>query len=238
MDADSRLREIRLLLQTALDDEEEYLYQGEMSAYIRSYAGDAASELRTLFERSAPSAAEVALCAAALAEPQRIANGRSKRLLAWLGEQSRPVLSALAQTDDPQLRLFAIEAASQSKGQAHLHGYRPHVLCHLIAFVPELLDDPNDDVRAAAVASSSWMWSNTSFIEQRAQQQSDQIVIRIYHKMLALLDDPAAKVRAAAASALGDWAAKLAQPALAQRLTHEHDPNVRAALSKALASKS
>jgi HEAT repeat protein len=237
MDGDRRLREIKLLLESALDNQEEYLYEGEMSSYMRSYAGDAASELQTLFQRLSPSPSEIALCVAALAQPERIANGRSKWLLARLHEQSHPLLSALAKADDPQLRLFAIEAASQPLGQAHLHGYRPRVLCPLIALVPELLDDPNDELRAAAVASSSWMWSNTAFIEQRAQLQSDQIVIRIYHKILSLLDDPAAKVRAASASALGDWAAKLARPALAQRLVHEDDPSVRAALSKALEGK-
>lgn len=237
MDGDRRLREIRRLLETALDNQEEYLYQGEMSEYMRSYAGDAARELQTLFQRASPSPSELELCVAALSQPQRIADGRSKRLLLRLHEQSHPLLSALAKADDPQLRLFAIEAASQTIGQAHLHGYKPLVLCPLIALVPELLDDTNDELRAAAVASSSWMWSNTAFIEQRAHQQSDQIVIRIYRKILSLLDDPAAKVRAASATALGDWAAKLAQPALAQLLVHEDDPSVRAALSKALEDK-
>jgi hypothetical protein len=234
MPTEMRLRDIRLLLQTALDNEEEYVYEGEMSAYMRTYAADAATELRTLFERSAPTPAEVEVCVAALSEPQRIANGRSKRLLGWLGEQSGPLLTALAKANDVHLRLFAIEAASQAFGQAHLHGYRPRALYPLIAAVPALLDDPDDEVRQAAVASSSWMHSNTQFIEYRTQDQSDHHIIRLYRKIVSMLDDPSAKVRAATAAALGDWAANLARQALEQRLAQEDDASVRDALNKAL----
>ena len=100
--------------------------------------------------------------------------------------------------------------------------------------MPHLLDDPDEDVRLAAASSSAWMWSNISFIQQRAQADSGHIVIQLYKKFLALLDDPSAKVRAADATAFGSWAAEVASEALMSRLEREDDPNVRRALAVAI----
>ena len=69
----------------------------------------------------------------------------------------------------------------------------------------------------------------------RAHEDSDHIVIRLYKKFLALLDDPSAKVRAAAVMALGDWASKAARQALMSRLEREDDPTVRDVLAVAIA---
>jgi hypothetical protein len=236
MDGEARLRTIAWSLYTALDNEEEYLYEGEMRSYVQSYASDAATELRRLFQQTGITATEIAYCVAALSDPERIARGSSKRLLAWLGEESRPLLVALANANDARLRLFAIETASHNTSQAY--HYRPRPLCRLIADAPHLLDDPDDDVRLAAASSSEWMWSNIGFIKQRAQEDSDHIVIQLYKKFLTLLDDPWAKVRAAAAQALGSWAAEVARDALAARLEREDDANVRHALAAAIGANS
>jgi HEAT repeat protein len=82
------------------------------------------------------------------------------------------------------------------------------------------------------------MWSNVGFIEAKVHQNSDHIVLRLYRKFLALLDDPSAKVRAAAAMALGDWAPKAARSALVSRLEREADPSVREALAAAIRTSS
>jgi hypothetical protein len=52
----NRLNTISSLLYSALDEEGEYLYEGEMSSYMRSYALDAAMDLRYLFQASPPTA--------------------------------------------------------------------------------------------------------------------------------------------------------------------------------------
>jgi hypothetical protein len=232
MDPEARLRTIAWLLRTTLDDEEEYLYEGEMSSYMRSYAGDAAAELRSLFQQAGITSAEIAYCVAELSDTERIARGSSKRLLVRLGEESRPLLIALASANDARLRRFAIETAGHNTSQAH--GYPPRPLWRLIADVPDLLDDPDDDVRLAAASSSGWMWSNSGFITQKAQADSDHIVIRLYRKFLALLDDPSPRVRAAAATALGSWAAEVTREALVARLEREDDPDVCQALAVAI----
>jgi HEAT repeat protein len=112
------------------------------------------------------------------------------------------------------------------------------LVCRLIGDAPHLLDDQDDDVRLAATSSSEWMWSNIGFIKKRAQEDSDHIVIQLYKKFLTLLDDPSAKIRAAAAKALGSWAAEVAHEALAARLEREGDPNVRHALAVAIGANS
>jgi hypothetical protein len=48
--------------------------------------------------------------------------------------------------------------------------------------------------------------SNIGFIQKKAHEATDHIVIQIYKKFLTLLDDSSAQVRAAAARALGSWA--------------------------------
>lgn len=231
-DPEVRHKLISRLLHTALDSEEEYLYEGEMSSYVQSYAGDAAKELSELIRQSALTPTEIAYCVAEISDPERMARGSSKKLLVRLRDESRPLLSALATADEARLRLFAIETAHHNISQAY--GYRPKPLARLIANVPQLLDDPDDEVRLAAASSSGWMWSNVGFIEARAHTDSDHIVMRLYRKFLALLDDPSVKVRVAAATALGDWAPKAARQALLTRLERENDPDVRQALEVAV----
>src|SRR5689334_9287649 len=114
MELNNRLNTIGYLLDTALDSEEEYLYHGEMSDYMRTYAGDAADELDSLFRASAPSADEIDLCVKALSDPRRIERGRSKQLLLRLGHRSRPLLEGLARSSDPRVRIFALETGGTS----------------------------------------------------------------------------------------------------------------------------
>ena len=66
-----RLNRLHALLWTALDSDEEYLYQGEMSDYARSYAVDGGMELRELLRATPPDVEEVALIVEALAAQER-----------------------------------------------------------------------------------------------------------------------------------------------------------------------
>src|SRR5688500_12986323 len=125
MDLNNRLKEISQLLSIALDSEEEYLYQGEMSDYMRSHAADAADDLDWLFRGTVPTEAEIDLCVKALSDPERIKRGRSKELLLRLREKSRPIIDALAKSPDPHLRIFALETGGTSRKTcvaAHLYG--------------------------------------------------------------------------------------------------------------------
>jgi HEAT repeat protein len=207
-----------------------------MSSYVQSYAGDAAAELAQFIRQSGLTPDEIAYCVAELSDAARLARGVSKQLLVRLRDESQPLLRALATANEARLRLFAIETANHNTSQAY--GYRPKPLARLIADVPQLLDDLDEDVRLAAASSSGWMWSNVGFIEAKVHQESEHIVLRLYRKFLALLDDPSAKVRMAAAIALGDWASKVARQSLLSRLEREADPSVREALAAAIGTSS
>src|SRR3954469_14895523 len=149
MGTNTRLVTISYLLNTALDSEEEYLYEGEMSSYVRTYAGDAADELGSLFRASPPSTEELDLCVMALSDPQRIERGKSKELLLRLGERSRPILDALAGSPDPQLRIFALETGRASPSPLY---FQP--LYGSIELNRRLLDDPDENVRAVALSTA------------------------------------------------------------------------------------
>ncbi len=194
-----RLQTIRWLLETALDNEEEYLYQGEMSDYMRSYAADAVANLDTLFRSSPPTPAEIDCCTAALANPERIAQSRSKQLLLRLRESSRPLLDALSRSSDPQLRIFALETGSTS-----LLGQRSYMpLYGTIDMAWRLLDDPDEEVRLAAIsATAQTIRHNRGDLQHSLQTGSDNPMVSLFYRLLARLDDPAARVRAAAAKAL------------------------------------
>ena len=109
----NRVPEIRRLLETALDCDEEYLYEGEMSSYARTYAGDAVSDLRMMFASLSPTAKEIAVCVAEISKPERIAIGKSKKVLLGLSDRSRPIIDALSHSSDARQRLFALEAGGQ-----------------------------------------------------------------------------------------------------------------------------
>lgn len=232
MDDTARLPMIRWLLETALDSEEEYLYQGEMSDYMRSYAADAIAELDDLFRASPPNPAEIACCVEALAEPGRIARGRSQQLLLWLRERSRPLLDALSRSDDPRLRIFALETGSTS-----LLGPRSYMpLYGTIDMKQRLLTDPDEAVRLAAIAvTKQTVEHNRDYLQRNLQRGSDIPMVGLFHQFLARLNDPSARVRAAAAKALGDWAAYAGYEVLAALLEHEEDPLAREALVRAKA---
>ncbi len=229
-----RIPEIRRLLETALDCDEEYLYEGEMSYYARTYAGDAVSDLRMMFASSAPNAAEIAVCIAEFAKPERIANGKSKRVLLNLSDRSRPILDALSRSKDARLRLFALEAGGQWTN--HLY-YSP--LYGSVEMEIRLLEDTDEDVRRAAVLSASeTMLHNMKSLGWMIDNDQDHWFVGIYKKFFELLDDASPKIRAAAAAALGKWAAENARDALIARLGREDAPEVRALLAAAIAAKS
>lgn len=204
MQDSARLQTIHWLLETALDNEEEYLYQGEMSDYVRTYAADAVAQLDTLFRAAEPNPAEIELCIAALSDPERIARGKSTRLLLWLRERSHPLLQALARSSDPHLRIFALETGSTS-----LLGPRSYMpLYGSIDMRRQLLDDPDEDVRLVAIAATAQtIQHNRKYIEQSLQRGSDNPMVGLFYQLVARFDDPAERVRAAAAKVLEGWAA-------------------------------
>ena len=196
MRSGNRVPEIRRLLETALDNDEEYLYEGEMSSYPRWYASDAVSDLRTMFAAFAPTAEEIALCVTEISKPERIANGKSKRFLLALGDRSRPVLDALSESSDSQLRLFALEAGGQWTNSLY---YSP--VYSSVEMEIRLLEDPDEVVRLAAVQSAS------ETLRHNAKSlgfliENNEWFARLYKTLVELLDDASPEVRAAVAEAL------------------------------------
>jgi hypothetical protein len=155
-----------------------------MSDYMRSYAADAAAELNSLFRALAPSADEVQLCVQALSDPERVRRGRSRELLLRLREESRPIIDALSRSADPQVRIFALET-----GRTSLNPYFPDPLYGSIELNRQLLGDPDESVRAAAISTAQ-------------------------PAVAARLDDPSLRVRAAAEKLLVSWAAEVGRETL------------------------
>ncbi len=233
MDPGYRLPTIRRLLGAALDSDATYAYEGEMSEYTRSYAADAATDLDTLFRFNPPSEAEAACCAEALADPGRIARGRSARLLLRLEERARPLLDALARSPDPRARAFALEAGALSTPGAG--AYRP--LYGSADLAEQLLGDADEGVRLAAVAVAGHALGHEAERLQRALDADEAAPpVRLLHRLLALLNDPSPRIRSGAAVALRGRAAHAGRDALAALLAEEGDPEARAALTAALAS--
>ncbi len=230
MNADQHLFEIRDLLATALDCEEEYLHYGEMSNYMKSYATDAANRLSSLFDPSGPTDAEVLhCCVAAISEPERIKQGRSQKLLLQLRERSGPILKTLADSTDPQLRIFALETASTS-----INPFYFNPLYGSTDLERRLLNDPDEDVRIAAIsATKQTIEHNTKYICISLQNGCDSLMVELFRQLLTLLHDASARVRMAAAAALRSWASQVDQDALAALLEHENGSEVRQALAKA-----
>jgi hypothetical protein len=226
------LSRIRSCLQTALDCEEEYLHQGEMSDYMRSYVSDAANELDSLFRPDEPFGAEIDCCVEALSDLDRIRNGRSKQLLIQLRENSHPILNALANSADPQLRIFALETANTSINPLY---FSP--LYGSIHLERRLLSDSDENVRVAAIsASKQTIDHNAKYLQKRLQDDTENSIVELFRQLLALLNDASAKVRAAAAKALGVWASQAGEEALNGFLEHENDPDARKALLRAKAA--
>ena len=227
-----RLNAIRSLLQTALDNDESYLYEGEMSNYTRSYASDAASELGDLFQASPPTDEEIECCIQAISDPERIAHGRSQRMLLRLGDRSRPILDALSRLSEPGLRVFALEMGSTSTAGSRY--YAP--LYGSVDMKRRLLGDPEEAVRIAALSGAKQIIQhNAEYLHRRLQSGDDSPIVGLFHQVLALLDDPAPRVRAAAAKALGSWASHAGREAVVAYLDREEDPEAREALAGAVA---
>lgn len=232
MDPNNRIHTICSLLETALDCEEEYLYEGAMgNYYMNSYATDAASELDDLFRASEPTAAEINCCVEALSDPERIKRGRSKKLLIQLRERSRSILNALSNSTEPQLRIFALETAQTSVSPPY---FNP--LYGSIDLKQRLLTDPDENVRIVAIScSKQTIDHNAAYLQKSLQTSTDNPTTGLFHQLLALLNDSSAKVRAAAAEALGVWASHAGHEALDVFLEHENDLEAREALVMAKA---
>ncbi|MBW4613714.1 MAG: hypothetical protein KME21_10630 [Desmonostoc vinosum HA7617-LM4] len=202
MNPDQRLSDIRYDLKTALDSEEEYLEEGAMGTYWpKSYATYAAEQLKSLFKASEPTTAEIACCVEAISDPERISKGRSKKLLLQLGEQSRPILDALANSTDPQLRIFAVETANTSVNPSY---FNP--LYWGINLEQQLLNDPDENVRIATIlALKPAIAHNARYIQMSLQKRINNGMTNLFHQLLARLNDTSAKVRTAAAEVLCVW---------------------------------
>jgi hypothetical protein len=206
----SRLSTLGTLLSTALDSEEEYVYHGEMSDYMRSYAADAAAELNSLFRALAPSADEVQLCVQALSDPERVRRGRSRELLLRLREESRPIIDALSRSADPQVRIFALET-----GRTSLNPYFPDPLYGSIELNRQLLGDPDESVRAAAISTAQpTIAHNAAYLEVSLREGDSNPLLDFLYAVAARLDDPSLRVRAAAEKLLVSWAAEVGRETL------------------------
>ena len=220
MGSNDRLNEIGYLINTALDSEEEYLYEGEMSSYVRSYAVDAAMELSWLFRGSAPTTEEIDFCMKALSDSERIKRGRSKELLLRLRERSRPFIEALADSPDPQLRIFALET-----GRTSLNPYFPDPLYGSIELNRRLMDDPDENVRAVAVSTvQQTIVHNAAYLKASLPRGVSNTMLDLLSRILARLDDPSPRVRAEAANVLLLWAAEFGQETLELFLERENNP--------------
>jgi len=233
MNSRNRVPEIRQLLQIALDCDEEYLYEGEMSYYNRSYAGDAVSDLERMFSSSAPTADEIGCCVAELAVPERLANGKAKQLLFNLSDKSRPIIEALSRSSDARLRLFALEAGGQWTNRLYYSPLYPSVEMKI-----RLLEDADENVRLAAVLSAhETMRHNMKSLGWMIEKNNNHWFVGIYKTFFKLLDDSSPKIRAAAAQALGEWAADDARAAFRERLGKETEPAVRKILTVLIRDK-
>ena len=228
MELNNRLKEISNLLRTALDSEEEYVYHGEMSDYMRSYAADAAEELDWLFRGSAPTAAEIDLCVKALSDPERIKRGRSKELLLRLRERSRPILDALGNSPDPHLRIFALET-----GRTSLNPYFPDPLYGFISLNRRLLEDPDENVRLVAISTAQpTIVHNAAYLEYSLQRGDSNPLLDFLSQILARLSDPSPKVRAEAANILSRWADEVGEETKERFLKRENNAAARAILAR------
>jgi HEAT repeat protein len=228
-----RLNTINYLLDTALDSEEEYVYEGEMSYYMRTYAGDAADELSWLFRGSAPTEAELDLCVKALSDPHRMERGRSKELLLRLRERSRPILDALGSSPDPQLRIFALET-----GAISLNPYFHDPLYGTIELEQRLLDDPDEDVRVAALSpAQQTIVHNAAYLKHTLEIGASNPMLELLSRILARLGDPSPRVRTAAANVVLRWADEFGKGTLEMFLEREHNAGAREALARATAQR-
>jgi HEAT repeat protein len=232
MQPNNRLNTISYLLDTALDSEEEYVYHGEMSDYVRSYASDAAEELDWLFRASAPTTAEIELCVKALSDPERIRRGRSKELLIRLRERSRPILEALANSPDPHLRIFALET-----GNTSLNPYFHNPLYGSIELDRRLLEDPDESVRVVAVSSSQpTIVHNARYLEGSLRRGDSNPLLDFLSRIAARLRDPSPRVRTEAANVLSRWAAEVGEETLEMLLERENNPKARETIARTKAS--
>jgi HEAT repeat len=221
MNAERRLARIRQELETALDSEEEYLEEGAMGTYFpRSCAAQAAADLVDLFERDPPTAEELACCVKAISDLERIVKGKSRQLLLWLREQSHAILDALAHSSDPRIRIFALETAHTSLNPVN---FDP--LYWGLALKHRLFDDPDADVRVAAISGSRrGVVHNALFLQISLQKRTTNQFTDRFDLILARLNDDSAEVRAAAATVLRDWAERVGYEHLGQwasRVGHE-----------------
>jgi hypothetical protein len=232
MEPNNRLKEIGYLLATALDSDEEYVYQGEMSDYMRSYAADAASDLSWLFRGSPPTEAEIDLCVTALSDPERLKRGRSKELLLRLREVSRPLIDALADSPDPGLRIFALETGGTS-----LNPYFHDPLYGFISLNRRLLDDPDENVRLAALSTGlPVILHNAAYLEYSLQNGDINPMLDFLSRIVACLDDPSPPVSAEAANVLSRWAAEVGPATVEILLDREANPAARQILARVKAS--
>jgi hypothetical protein len=227
-----RVPEIRRLLETALDCDEEYLYEGEMSYYARTYAGDAVSQLRMMFASSAPTPEEINACVAEFADAERMANGKSQMVLLNLSDKSRPILDALSRSNEARLRLLALEAGGQWTNYLYYSPLYPSVDMKI-----RLLEDPDEEVRLAAVlAAGETMRHNMKSLGWMIEKNREHWFVELYKTFFELLDDPSPRIRAAAAEALSQWAAANSRAALIERLEKESAPAVRKILTAIIES--
>lgn len=197
-----RKPELTYLLDTALDSTEEYIYEGEMCFYPRRYADDACSRIDMMLRTSEPDEAEMALIINKLLEPGRLARGASFELLIGLRENSGSILRALSENADKDIRLFALKAC---KASLPGHYYRP--LYGTIDIERRLLDDPEVEVRLAAVeASIDTLRRNSEYLAKHIESGSTVPMVELFNAVSGKLDDPSPRIRDVVKDAIAELA--------------------------------
>lgn len=186
-----RKPELSQHLDTALDSTEEYIHEGEMCFYPRRYADDACSRIDMMLRTAEPDEDEMSLIIEKLLVPDRLARGSSLELLVGLRERSGPILRALAENADKDVRLFALKACRASLPG---HSYRP--LYGAIDIERRLLDDPDPEVRAAAVeASIETLQRNAEYVRKQIEIGSDVPLVELFDAVSGMVNDPLLQIR-------------------------------------------
>ena len=227
-----RLNTISYLLNTALNLEEEYLYDGEMSSYVRTYPRMPRTSWTASFEPHRRPLRKL-VCASRRSPTRNGSNAADRKNCYSNSEKSRPILDALAGSPDPQLRIFALETGRASPRSTLLS-----------APIREYRAKPpaaGRSCRKRAGCSPSQPRSRPSFtmplIWRIAFGEVPALRCLIFCAgFLPGWVDPSPLVRTEAANVVLRWAAEVGEETLDKLLEREDNPTAREMLALARAT--